>query len=199
MIWQEYRLDNVVWRVNDDLTLWRNEKGLVEIGKDALAVAIKAGNQVRGYVFQGNGKLLLDTIVETRAGAVGKSVKKEVKKPFLMIGDVQEIQRHLSVADKNDLNNMGYESEQGFINNAEDLFYRFFKKRVRAFKFCNDYSGFTCAFPNEVGGWDFLIAKDTELVYKAYDTVFISNDDRIVLKSKDGVILSNEDKSIVIG
>jgi len=200
MIWQNYQLGNAISKTTESITLWRTEKGTVEIGKNALAIPIKLDDQQKGYVFHGRGKLLLDTIVETQEGAVGRPVENELNGLFLMLGDTEEMQRHLDSAVKEDLAKMGYNTEQGFIDKAEDLFDNFFgKKGIHGHQCCGNNHGVIFAFPNETGKLDKLIAKGSKLVYKATNQTFVSNDDKVVLKTPSEVIVSGGNrKSLVI-
>jgi hypothetical protein len=200
MIRQSYQLDSTALKITETMTLWRTEKGLVEIGKNTLAIPIKLNDQRKGYIFHGHGKLLLDTIVETQEGAIGKPVENELNKLFLMLGDAEEIQQHLSTATKENLTKMGYVNEQGFIDKAEDLFDQFFgKMRIHSHQCCSNNYGVIFAFPNKTGKLDTLIANDSKLVYKAMNQVFISNDGNVVLKTPAEVIVSGDNrKSLVI-
>ena len=195
-----YQLDNTVLKTTEPITLWRTEKGTVEIDKNTLAIRIKLDDQRKGYIFHGQGKLLLDTIVETHEGAVGKSVENELNKPFLMLGDTEETQQRFSTATKEDLTKMGYESEQGFMDKAEDLFDQFFgKTRMHNHHCCSNSHGVIFAFPNEEGKLDVLVANGSKLVYEAMNQVFVSSDDKVVLKTPTEVIVSGDNrKSLVI-
>ena len=197
---QNYRLDNTILRATEALKLLQSEKGIVEIDKDALVVPIKLDDQQEGYVFHGHGKLLLDTIVETREGAIGESVEKEINEPFLMLGDTKDLEGRLSAANKENLTAVGYENEQAFMNKAKDLLEQFANKgRVSHFQHCCDnMHGFIFAFPNEANKLDLLIARGSNLVYKALNKVFVSNKNRVVLKTPNETIVSSERKSIVI-
>jgi hypothetical protein len=197
---QNYRLDNTILRVTEALKLLQSERGIMEIDKDALAIPIKVDDRQEGYVFHGHGKLILDTIVETREGAVGESVEKKINEPFLMLGDTKDMEEHLSEANKENLAAMGYENEQAFMNKAEDLMNRFLNKgRVSKFHCCcGNVHGWIFAFPNEAGKFDLLVAKDSNLVYEAMDKVFVSNRNRVVLKTPNETIVSSERKSVVI-
>ena len=75
MMWQNYQLDKTALKANENMILWRTEKGTIEIGKNTLAIPIKLDDQRKGYIFHGQGKLLLDTIVETHEGAVGNLLR----------------------------------------------------------------------------------------------------------------------------
>ena len=200
MIWQNYQLDNTTLKTTENMTLWRTEKGTIEINKNTLAIPIKLDDQRKGYVFHGQGKLLLDTIVETREGAVGKSVENELNKPFLMLGDTEETQQRFSTATKEDLTKMGYESEQGFMDKAGDLFDQFFgKTRMHNHQCCSNNHGVIFAFPNAEGKLDVLVANGSKLVYEAMNQVFVSNDGKVVLKTPTEVIVSGDNrKSLVI-
>ncbi len=200
MIWQNYQLGNTILKTTEPITLWQTEKGTVEIGKNALAISIKLNDQQKGYVFNGHGKLLLDTIVETQEGAVGKPIENELDGLFLMLGETEEIQRYFSSTTKEDLTKMGYETEQRLIDKAKDLFNNFFgKKGIHNHQCCGNNHGVIFAFPNEAGKLDKLIAKGSKLVYKAMSQTFVSNDDKVVLKTPTEVIVSGDNrKSLVI-
>lgn len=198
MIWHKYELESTVVKANEALTLWKTENGTVKIDKNTIAIPIKSGDERKGYVFHGNGKLLLDTIVETEKGAIGEPVEKELKEPFLMLGDVEEIHHHFVAASKEDLKAMGYESEQKFSAKAEELFDRFLGRgMIHTHDCCGKTGGFIFAFLNKVGKLDILFAKGSKLVYKAVDKIFVSNKRKIVLKTPKEVILSSDQKSVV--
>jgi len=199
MLWQNYQLDNTILRTTEALTLWRMEEGIVEVGKDTLALPIKLDDQRKGYVFHGHGKLLLDTIVETDKGAIGTPVEKEINEPFLMLGNSEEIQQRLDSATQEDLTKMGYKSDQEFKSKAENLFDQFLGKgRIRSLQCCGNDHGFVFAFPNEARRLDILIAKGSKLVYKALDKVFVSNKHKVVLKTPTEVILSHNRRSFIV-
>jgi len=198
MIWQNYHLDNTISKITEAITLWQTEKGIIEISKNTLAIPIMLGDQRKGYIFHGHGKLLLDTIVETEEGAIGKPVEKEVNEPFLMIGDTEETEKHLSVASKEDFTKMGYENPQELIVKAEDLCNQFFKGRMHSHQCFDEGHGLIFAFQNEDGKLNILVTNGSKLVYKAMDVVFVSNGNRVVLKSPDEVVCSNNGKSVII-
>jgi len=200
MVSLHYEVDNTVLKTTEPVTLWRTEKGTVEIGENTLAVPIKLDDQRKGYIFHGHGKLLLDTIVETQEGAVGKPVESELNELFLMLGNAEEIQQRLSTATKEDLTKMRHETEQGFIDKAKDLLDNFIgKKVIHNHEHSGNDHGVIFAFPNEKGKLDVLIAKGSKLVYKAINQVFISNNDKVILKTPTEMIVSSENrKSLVI-
>ena len=174
MIWHSYQLDDSVLKTSDSFVLLKTERGLVEIGKDGLAVAVKLDGKVRGHVLQGHCKLALDTIVETREGAIGKPIEKEVKKPFLALGTSEELQRSLGTASVDDLKRMGY------------------------FNCSHDSEGSIFAFPNDAGRVDILFADGSKLVYKAVGMIFIADGNKTVLKSPERVIVSDLGKCLTI-
>jgi len=198
MMWRNYQLDNTVLKATEAIKLWQTEKGIVEVSKDTLAILIKLGVQRRGYIFHGHGRLLLDTIVETDEGAIGKPVEKEVNEPFLMMEDTEKVQPHLNPASKEDLTRMGYENLQEFVAKAEDLFDRVFRGRVHSHRGFDESDGLIFAFQNEANRLDILIGKGSKMVYKGVGIVFVSNEDKVVLKSPGEVVCSNGGKSIII-
>jgi hypothetical protein len=92
MMPQNFQLESTILKAKETLTLWQTENGIIEINTNTLAVPIKLDNQQKGYIFHGHGKLLLDTIVETNEGAIGKPVEKEINEPFLMLGETEKTQ-----------------------------------------------------------------------------------------------------------
>ena len=65
MRWRDYELGDTISKTIEDTRPWESDKGIVEIGKNTLAIPIRLDGDERGYIFHGDGKLLLDTIVET--------------------------------------------------------------------------------------------------------------------------------------
>jgi hypothetical protein len=199
MIWQNYQLGNTVSKTSEAMTLWQTEKGIIETSKNTLVIPIKLDDKERGYIFHGNGKLLLDTIVETEEGAIGKPVEKELNEPFLMMGDTEEMPKHLTKTSEEDFAKMGYQNQQEFVHRAEDLCDQFLKKRgVHNHQCLDEHRGFIFAFQNEISKLDVLVAKGLKLVYKAMDMIFVSSENKVVLKGPSEVVCLSNGKSVII-
>jgi len=199
MIWQDYQLGDTVSKVAEAVTLWQTERGIIVISEDTLAVPIKLDDRERGYVFHGHGRLLLDTIVETEKGAIGRPVEKGLNEPFLMLGDTEEKQKYLTEASEEDFAKMGYENQQEFVAEAKELFDRFFQKEgIHRTRTSRKHFGVIFAFQNPSKKLDILVARGSKLVYKAIDLVFVSNEDKVVLKSPSEVVCASNRKSVVI-
>jgi hypothetical protein len=197
--WQNYRLDNVVLKATDAVRLWRAEKGSLEIAQNTLAIRIKLDNEQKGFLFHGSSKLLLDTVIETDEGAIGKPVEKEINGFFLMLGETEVIQSHFNSASREDLIAIGYGSEQDLVTKAEDLFYQFLERETTCnLQSCGTDHGFIFAFPNRAGRLDTLVAKGSKLVYKALNKVFVSNKSEVIMKTPDEVIVAHNGKSFII-
>lgn len=198
MTWRKFQLGSQISKVTETTTLWQTERAIIEISENALVIPIELGDQRKGHVFHGQGKLLLDAIVETDEGAVGKSIEKELNEPFLMLGETEEIGQHLNKASEEDFIKMGYESQQRFTDKAEDLCDRFFRGKVDSHEGFHRDNGLIFAFQNQANKLDVLLAKGSKLVYKAMDIVFVSNEDKVVLKSPGEVVCSSNGKSVII-
>ena len=198
MIQQNYQLGNTVSKSTEALTLLQTERGIIKTGKNTLAIPLKLDDQRKGYIFHGQGRLLIDAIVETDEGAVGKSIEKELNEPFLMLGDTEEIQQHLTKASEENLAEMGHKNQQGFEDKAEDLCDRFFTGKVHSHKGLDEDHGLIFAFQNEARKLDILLAKGSKLVYTTTDMVFVSNENKVVLKSPGEVVVSSNGKSVII-
>lgn len=202
MTWLEFQLGTTVSKVTKKIALFKTDKGILEILENTLALPINVKGQLAGYVLCGEGRLLLDTIVETGEGAVGESVDRELNKSFLMLGTQEDLQENLSSANKEDLTKYGFNGQQEFKADAEDLLAQFSAHTHRKKFHCNETfskgSGFVFAFPNDEDDLDILITKGSKLIFETSDTVFVSNGGKVVLKGSQGVIVSNNGKSVVI-
>lgn len=198
MTWRECQLGSPISKVTETTTLWQTERGIIKISENALAIPIELGDQRKGHVFHGQGKLLLDSIAETDEGAIGKTIEKELDEPFLMLGETAKIGQHLTKASEEDFIKMSYENQQGFIDKAKDLCDQFFKGTVNNHEAFDRDHGLIFAFQNEANKLDVLLAKGSKLVYKATDIVFLSNENKVVLKSPGEVVCSSNGKSVII-
>lgn len=198
MIWGKYKLDDTVSRATEDIRLWQAEKGIIEISRNTLAVSIMLDDEQKGYVFHGQGKLLIDAIAETKEGAIGKPVEKELIEPFLMLGDTEIIRKHLDETREDDFEKMGYKSQQEFIDKAEDLCDRFFRGRVHSHEDLDENHGSIFAFQNGNSKFDIVVADGSKLVYKTTGLIFVSNEDKVVLKSPSEVVVSDNGKSVIV-
>jgi hypothetical protein len=199
MTWQDYQLEDTTLKTSEDKTLWQTEKGVVKIRKNTLVLPIRLDGQRKGYVFHGNGELLLDTIVETEEGALGKPVEKEVSKPFLLLGAKEDVLPSLDTAQREDIQKAGYGDERGFLVEAD----RFCNRVLGRGRGCNFWrvnvdGGLLFAFSNETDSPDILVVKGSKLVYKTIGVVFVSNEDKSILKGHGAVVLSHNGKSFLI-
>lgn len=89
MKYLNYKISNEPSKIVEDATLLKNERCIVDALEGTLALPILIDEKVRGYVFHGTGKLVVDSIIETRKGAVGKPTVKNLKRPFMMLGGAE--------------------------------------------------------------------------------------------------------------
>ena len=197
MKYTNYELGNESLKIVKDATLLKNERCVVDALEGSLALPVLIDEKVQGYVFHGTGKLLVDSIIETTKGAVGKPTVKNLKHPFIMLGGAEEIKDNLANADTSDLQNLGYERADAFIEHAEELCGRLLNG-----KHCHvDFNGKDSrlfAFLNEEGKLDILVSKDDKLVYKSEKKVYLSKGSKNVLKRPKEIIVSRKGKTVVI-
>ena len=190
MMGHQYKLSNEVLRINEQLNLWKSDRGSVDIEKDALAVAITLDGKPEGYILGGNGKMILDAIVETDQGAVGKPIEQQLTGPFLMIGNPEIIEASSFSA---------VTGEQDFLAKAEDLYNEFIRGGEHFDGGCHHHhQGLIFAFKNDSGKLDLLIPHGSKIVYKTKHVVFISSEDGAVLKSPEHIVVSNHGRCIVM-
>jgi len=197
MNWVDHKIGDEISKVAIDIKLWESERGIVKVNKETLVAPIELNDEIKGYIFHGRGKLLLDALIETEEGAVGKAVENELVQPFLMLGNkFKTVQRNLEKTNQDDICEIGYKTSQEFIDQANHLLKSFFKRSVSNNNYNN--SGTIFAFPNEIDTLDILVAKEEKLVYKSTSVVFVSNKDNVILKKGGEVVCTNRGKSVVI-
>ena len=192
MIWPHYELSNEVLRTNEQLNLWKSDRGSVDIERETLAVAITLDGKPEGYIFSGNGRMILDAIVETDQGAVGKPIEQQLTDPFLMVGNPEIIEAHSFSAFTGE--------KQDFLAKAQDLYHEFFRGGEHFGHGCHhhQHEGLVFAFKNDSGKLDILIPHGSKIVYKAKHIVFISDDGEAILKSPEHTVVSNHGRCIVM-
>jgi hypothetical protein len=189
MIWHRYELGSAVLQTSAPLTLWRADRGLVEIEKATLAVAVTLNGRPEGYIFGGNGKMILDTIVETEEGAIGKPTEQKLTEPFLTLGIPDDIKSCLVPAVGDEL--------KDFMKKAEDLHHQFFGERHHLDLGCyhDRHGSLIFAFRNDSGRFDLLIPRGSKIVYKAKSMMFISDEKRTIMKSPEHIVLASARKN----
>jgi hypothetical protein len=198
MMHDHYELEKTVLRSDEAFTLYRAEKASVEIEKNTFAVPIKLEEEKVGYVFVGQGKLVVDTIVETEEGAFGKPIERTLSEPFLMLGNTEQTSQHFRPASHDDLKKSAVD-ERTLLDSAQRLLDRFSSKSAvhGPADLCNR-SGWIFAFSNGENRLDHLVSKGSELVYNAKDMSFVSKGNKSILHSSGRVVLSRHGKPIVV-
>lgn len=199
MMLTRLQVGDTILKAIDTMTLTKTQRSLVEIAEDSLAAGIEADGKLEGYVFHGHGKMLLDTIIETDEGALGKSVEKEIKDMFLMLGDTNQLQPHLKGATSEGLLKMGYRDGLEFQTRAQVMVNQFAGEAgAKGFQGFGSCDGTEFAFPNRSGKFDVLITDDSKLVYKAVNLLFVSDLDNIVLKNAEHIVVSGQGRSCIV-
>jgi hypothetical protein len=191
MMWHHYDLSQTVLKTNEPLNLWKSDRGSVDIEKDTLAVALTLDGKPEGYIFGGNGKMILDAIVETDRGAAGKPIERKLTDPFLMVGnpEIMESRSFSAVTEEPD-----------FLGKAQDLYHEFFRGGEHFGRGCHHHHhrGMVFVFKNDSGKLDLLIPHGSKIVYKAENMVFISDEKGAILKSPEHMVVSNHGRCIVM-
>jgi hypothetical protein len=200
MIWHEYRLGNVVSKTTEPLTLWETAKGLVQIDRNTLTLPVMLGDRLRGYVFHGHGRLVLDMIIETEEGAVGRPVEERADHPFIMLGGTEAVQSSLGLASQEDFSALGYVNQQEFAAKAEDLLRRLHGRSLGlcGCGFSDVGDGLVFAFQKETNRLDILLAKGEKIVYKTRGTVFASNGNKTFLEGSEGLVCISNGRSVIV-
>jgi hypothetical protein len=198
MMRDHYTLENTVLKSDEAFTLYRADKASVEVSKNLFAVPIRVEDKRVGYVFLGQGKLLVDAIVETEEGAFGKPIERTLSEPFLMLGNTEQTSQHFSPASHDDLKKAAVD-ERTLLDGAQGMLDRFSSGSTAHghADLCN-HNGCIFAFADGENALDRLVSKGSELVYNDKDMSFVSKGDKSILRSSEKVVLSHHGRSFVV-
>jgi hypothetical protein len=191
----EYHLGNGVMKTKDSLILHKSEKAAVEIEKETLAIPIEEGSRNVGYIFHGQGKMLVDAIVETEKGAVGRSITQKLDAPFLMLGDVEAISKQLVAVGPEDSADRRI-SEREFRDKAERLLDRFFQGQHHG---GIEHEGIIFASLDSDERLDVLLLEGSRIIYKSKNVSFVSTADKSILEDAGTVVVSRAGRSVFVG
>ena len=193
-----YELGETTLKSNEPLFLFRSDTASVEIDKETFALPVKVRSEIVGYVFSGQGKLLVDAIVETEEGALGKPIQRALNEPFLMLGDTGEISQHFSAAKDDDPSRVSGD-EKTLTERAQELLDRFSRGRVvHQHEHMFGGRGFIFAFCDDRDELDILLSKDSKLVYTTNEMSFVKDGDNSILTGSRQVILSHHGRPFVV-
>jgi hypothetical protein len=198
MMWENYKLDDKVLELDEDMTLYRSDKVLVNLSKGTRVIAVKRKDRVEGLVFLGHGRLIVDTIVETENGALGKPTERELSDPFFMLGPVEETLKHLREANNEDLQRNGVKTDDLFAK-ARNLVDKLQGGRALcSFNCHNEQKWLVFAFATDEDRLDVLVLNDSRIVFESKGVSFVSIGNHSVLKSADQVVLATNGRSVFV-
>lgn len=177
----------------ESINLLRTDRCIVNVSKDTLALPIMMDDETKGYFFHGAGELLIDTIIETPRGAVGEPTDKDLTKPFIMIGETKGVDNKVEPADASDLLKKGHKNCEDFIEKAQELCRRVFRRRLHSTNF-NENCAQLFVFAADKNSEDVLVSKGDKLVYKSQDDVCVFKGEKGVLKKPGEIVVSRNGK-----
>lgn len=195
---RNYKLGSTPLKIIEDTTMLKTDKCVITAHKDMLALPLTFNEKIRGLFMCGKGRLVIDTIIETSKGAIGKPTEKELVKPFIMIGGTAEVEEKMSEADSSSLSVMGYESLEAFRRQAEEICERILDGKVNR---TNINGTQTCMFffLIDENSYDTLISKNArKLVYLSNGKVYVFGDDKSLMTGPNEILLSKRGKTVII-
>lgn len=199
MLHSQIHLGNQPQKLTKDATLLQNEKCIVTATAGTLTLPVIIDDAISGQFFVGKGQLTLDAIVETSRGAAGKPLIRDLSpdRPFLMLGETNNLKENLTPATNQDVTSMGYKSLGEFLRTADEAFDQFAHRRHSYIDI--ELNAHIFAFANENEKWDFLIAKDDKLVYTSEHKVFVSKKGgESVSLGQGGILVAKKGKTVII-
>jgi hypothetical protein len=191
-----YKLDSKPLKLLSGLDLLKTDRCVVKVEKDTLALPILIDDRTAGSLFHGSGQFIIDTIIETKKGAIGKSTNKDLTQPFIMLGKAPTMENKFSTVDSPDLERLGYSNAEMFVKAANDYCSRFMKGKMH----CGDLEAendYIFAFP-DAECFDILVSKENKLIYTSKKRVFVSKEGKEVLTSPEHIVVSKGGKAVVI-
>jgi len=189
-------LGNDIYKVTQETTLIRNSKCLITIQEGTLATPIYVRDKPAGYVFHGVGRFGLDAIIETRQGALGKPIAKELGDPFIMFarGDFSSF---MSSVTAEDLVRMGYENAEVFIEKALKVCKSFLDhgRHVNLGSWPNDKKIF--AFPQN-DKFEILMSSDESTTYVTKGGVYVFRGNGQVLTGPREIVVAKHGRLVAI-
>ncbi len=180
--------------LNAPATLLKDERVSLKMETGSLLLSLKIGKS-KGHFVHGSGMFLLDSIVETEMGAVGRPVKRKLEEPFIILGPLQE-EASLDDAAVGNLESAGYGDADAMVKLARDMATRF-SDRIHRSSSAGTEGNFV-AFPRN-DGFDFLVVKGNKIVYREEDMTFVSRDGKdVILNGCCDIAVSKPGKSVSI-
>jgi hypothetical protein len=171
-----------------------NEKALLTMEPGALLLTVRIDG-VEGHYVHGKGSFALDSVVETKMGAVGRPVKRQLEEAFLVLGPFEE-DPDLSPATEEEVKNAGYAGTDGLVGRAEEMCRKLAPHAEGGGNASGE--GSVVIFPVEKGA-HILVVKEEHIVYDGGRMKFISSGDRTVLTQGEKVVVSGTDGIVNFG
>jgi len=193
-----YELGEELFKTTEDTMLLKTERCIVTAFKDTLALPLTINGKIPGFFMHGAGRLIIDAIIETSKGAIGKSIEKTLTKPFIILGDIEKVKDKMTKADMARLGVMGYENLEAFREKAEEVCERILNRRINGIRIDRRLAS-VFFFVNDENSCDTLISKNTrKLVYVTRGKVYVFSDDKSLITGPEEVFLSKHGKTVII-
>jgi len=187
-------------KLRQDFTLFQNERCIMKIFKPSLALPIMRESEVVGYVFHGEGKLVIDAVIETPKGAIGRPVERKIETPFIMLAPfekVRKLREDLVSANISDLKQKGYEGLGEFIKAARELCSQTFRKTC--FDTFLENRRYIFAFKRkDQRKIDLLVSKDDKLAYISGEKLFAFKRGKSVIIKPGKLLIAKSNKTLVV-
>jgi len=184
----DVELGNDVYKVTQETTLIRDLKCLIAIHEGTLAAPLYVQDKPAGYVFHGAGRFGLDAIIETRRGALGKPIAKELSDPFIMFTR-RDLFSSMLPATAEDLAKVGYENAKVFLERALKMCKRFLAPghHVNLGSWPDNKKIFV--FPQN-DKFEILMSSDESTTYVAKGKVYVFKGNKQVLTGPREVVVA---------
>ncbi len=181
--------DDSVYVIAQSAALISNDTVILELYPGTIWTHLKQDDVSIGIAFSGATRFIVDAITHTRSGAIGKSVKPELKGIQIYLGN-KELEFISASASDSDLKDLGYENSDGFISDIE--------KRLNKWT-SNESSVDVSEKTGDVFfGYDVnekgivLVSKDDKLVFTYDKQVTVLGDKKQVSVTEDGIAIGGK-------
>jgi len=188
-------------KLRQDFTLFQNERCIMKIFKPSLALPIMRESEVVGYVFHGEGKLVIDAVIETPKGAIGRPVERKIETPFIMLAPFEKVRKlreeELVSANISDLKQKGYESLGEFIKAAREFCSQTFRKTCFG-TFLENQSHIFAFKRKDQRKIDLLVSKDDKLAYISGEKLLAFKRGKSVIIKPGKLLIAKSNKTLVV-
>lgn len=190
--WDDLVLGALAGKVSETIEIARSKKALVEVTAGTLYFPVLFEEIEVGGIFIGSGRFVVDAIVETRQGAIGKSHDYSWDGSLLILSSGGEwTPPSVKLVQDKDLKSYHLKTTDEAKERATQILDRFTESKFGWFSesYIRRGKGWRVTILDKERGVTHLIAKQTRLIMKHSDTKIVLDGNRLLQKQGERKIV----------